>query len=129
MHPVQERLVELLDEGPFDLEAAVHLLDVPGTGSGETAPTGRTAQQYGVTDPLRAHQGISRPCQRRLEQRRYGERDRDVVEDADDDGIVTVVLGDGDRLVCQGLPALEWAPDRELRTQDGKKEGTVGMVS
>ena len=93
VHPVQGRLVELLGERPGDLQAAVHLVDVPGAGGSAGASQSGPEQQDRVTEPLGPNQGVGRPGQRLLEQWRHDERERDVVEDPHDGGVVAGGLG------------------------------------
>ena len=85
-------------------------------------------QQDRVTDPLGPNQGVGRPGQRLLEQWRHDERERDVVEDPHDGGVVAGGLGDGDGLVGQRLATLEGTPVGELRAQGGEHERPVRVV-
>ena len=86
VHPVQEGLVELLDQGPLDLEAAVHLGDVPGARGHEPPPARRTCTAApGHRPARRTGQGVSGPGEGQLEQVGNGERELDMVEDPHDD--------------------------------------------
>ncbi len=78
VYPVQDRLVELRGERPHDLQAAVHLVDVPGAGGSAGATRRGPEQQDGVAEPLGPNQSLGRPSQRLLEQCRNDERVRDV---------------------------------------------------
>ena len=128
VRPVQGRLIELLDERPCDLVAAVHLVEVPGAGGTLCAPPGRKVAQQRVTNSFGPNQGVSRPGQRLLQQGRHEERDKDLVEDPHDDGVVARGSGDGDGLVGQGLAAFERTLVVEFRAQGGEHERPVGMV-
>ena len=77
VHPVQGRLIELLGERPDDLQAAVHLVDVPGAG-GSAVRACQAAQNSRTGSPTRSArtQGVGRPGQRLFEQWRHAERVR-----------------------------------------------------
>jgi hypothetical protein len=125
--PVQDWLVELLCHRSVDFDAAVHLVDVSGTGGSESARHIAAQKQHRVTDPLGSNQGVRRPGRSLLEQRRHQERDKDVVEDPHDGGVVTRGFGDGDGLVGQSLAAFERAAVGKFRTQSGEHERPVGV--
>ena len=60
--------------------------------------------------PFCLNQAVSRPGQRLLVQRGHEERDNKVIEHAHNEGVVTARLGDGQRIVGQGLATFERAP-------------------
>jgi hypothetical protein len=72
-----------------DLDAAVHLIDVPGASGRLGTPHRGPVQLRRITDPLGSNQGVGGPGQRQLEQGRNLQRDVEVVEGPNDDGVVT----------------------------------------
>ena len=59
-------------------------------------------------------QRVGRPDNRLLKHRRHLERNKDVVENPHDDGVVAGGVGDGDGLLGQGPATCECTPVGEL---------------
>ena len=85
-------------------------------------------QHERVTEPLGPNERVGRPSQRLLKQGRHVEREKNVVEDPHDDGIVTRGFGDRQCLGGQSLAAVEWAAVGEFRTQGGEDERPVEVI-
>ena len=89
---------------------------------------GGPEQQDGVTDAFGALEGFGRPRQGLLEQLWQRQRERDVVEDPHDGGVVAGGSGEGDGFVGECLTTLETAAVGELGAELGEHEGSRRVV-
>ena len=106
-HPVQGRIVDLLGHRLHDLAEAVTLADLSRGRQGQCAIVRGPEQQRRVTDVLRPSQGLGREGQQPSEQHRHSKRLGDIVEDADDDGVVPRSHRDRDRFIRETLEAFK----------------------
>ena len=127
--PVEHWLVESLGNGPGDLEATIHLDDVAGAQGDHAAEVGGPEERHRVTECVRRSRRASVDHASDLvEQMRHGQRQRDVVEDPHDGGVVAGGVGRW-RAPRRPVPGdVRGCRVGELDTERGEDEGARRVV-